>query len=138
MDCLCRDGEIPGGSCERKFQGVAFACDVRKFKFPSVPVVLCWRVGDEIVGLARMNKPVRNCVWRAAMSCSRIYALCGRKRWEEIEFAMRAHEVFSPHRQVQAYNNAKRAMRVFRETPGRMEVREWYKAYVSRLRLMDD
>ena len=84
MDCLCRDGEIPGGSCERKFQAVAFVCDVRKFKFPSVPVVLCWRVGDEIVGLARMNKPVRNCVWRAAMSCSRIYALCGRKRWEEI------------------------------------------------------
>ncbi len=139
MECICRDGEIPGGSCERKYQSVAFVCEERKFKFPAIPGLQCWRIEKDVVGIARMGKPVRNCVWRAAMSQAKIYALRGRKRWDEVEYVMRKHEIFSPDEQMRAFNDAKRAMRVFHKTrsQGAAQARDWYRAYVSRLRMAE-
>jgi hypothetical protein len=136
MDSISRDGELPVGSCERKFQAVAFACNEQVFAFPDIPGILCWRIDKQIVGLVRMNKPMRNSAWRGLMPHSKIYALRGHRRWHEIEFAMREHDVFSSDKQLQAFNNAKRAMRIFSSKDSNV-IRESYRSYIARLRIME-
>ena len=43
MDVLMRDGELPTGTCERKFQSLAFVCPESKFQFIEFEVLKCWR-----------------------------------------------------------------------------------------------
>ena len=49
---------------------------------------------------------------------------------------MREHDVFSSDKQLQAYNNAKRAMRIFSSKDNNV-IRESYRSYIARLRIME-
>ena len=140
MDVLMRDGELPTGTCERKFQSLAFVCPESKFQFIEFEVLKCWRVNDDVIGLARLPNCVRNNAWRRLLPDAKWYVLSGRKRWTEVEHACRRLDVFEDKTQLQAYNDAKRALRLLIPTNGgesrSKQIRSCYRAFVARLQIV--
>ena len=134
------DGEVPRGRRDSKIQSVAFVWPVSTFESPDCAELKCWRIDDNVVGLARLSRRVRNCVWRRMFSGAALYLLVGRRRWTDVAAAMLQYETFETGTQRQALNDAKRALRVFRENNTRLALhvvtRDLFREYVAALRLM--
>ena len=139
MEILKREGEIPVGLCKRKLQSVAFTCPESHFHFLEFSQLKCWRVDDTIVGLARLPKGVRNGVWHRLLKDATWYQLDGRSHWAEVENAFKHLDEYESGTQRQAYNDAKRALRIFREgSRGRHMrdvVEECRRSYLAGLRV---
>ena len=139
MDELMRGGELPSGTCDRKFQSLAFVCAESKFQFLEFDVLRCWRVNDTIIGLARLSTGLRNGKWRRMLPDATWYVLHGRNRWNEIEKACRRLEVFEDKTQLQAYNDAKRALRIFIPNNGESRsklVKSCLRAYLAKVQIV--